>query len=474
MKGNNDCSLVDRLWKLLSDPGSGEFYLGNIIKNGLKIPALGIDIAPFSTIEVGDIPKQQMFKEPVLGYMNLTLSNTSLNGIDSYQNGNLTCTPKSPTETDVALTLPFGSVTFKGKYDVGTGGLAGCAIATGAFLTGGGVSLPASTPAPSGNIELAQWYRDVALPKSENGKTMVGAYYAHQDVIEKVQLDSNNYSAQYRSVLAQEQQKKTKGAVVDSTSYYQKENTGAALSDSAPKVGNGDQYAGGFASYIALMKATSYMMKQKGLAIEAGNEYAELLNAATQFNGNVVAFQKTHPAEVDTGTIMDYVDTATPVKSASKIPLFEFPEKDNVGACQLVGEKDTWEVDHNLYLQTYEARTASEPLVTAQDTFNIKGDFTDAAQQLIISLDVEFSNATGSLVATAKSINMKMGNLHITISKSGWSGHESLYDKIASWIANTDLFQDILRSKISSALNSKSTLDAFSKVLNAGIKKLGF
>ncbi|MBX2828931.1 MAG: hypothetical protein KTR22_12265 [Flavobacteriaceae bacterium] len=472
---NDDCSLVDRLWKLLSDPNSGEFYIKNIINNGLKVPSLGINLLPFPNVNVGDIPKQQMFKEPVLGYMNLTMTDTTLDGLGSYESGKLTCKAISSTETQVDLTITFDSVTFAGKYNVGTGGIAGCAIATGAALTGGGVHtyLPASDP--SNNIELAQWYRDVALPKSDNGKTLVGAYYAHQDTIQKVQLAKNNMSAQYRTVLAANQQKTTKGAVIDSTSYYQQKQSGGSPSGTPPKVGNGSQYAGGFASHIALMKATAYMMSQQSLEIAAGNEYAELLNAMTQFNDNVLQFQKTNPSEVDTTTIMNYVDTAKPVTSNAKIPLYEFIEsEDGTIDAVTVGEVDCWPLNHKRYVKAYTARheeflDAAAPM----DTFNIDGNFSDKAQQLTIALSVNFSNATGSLVATAKSISITIGDLDITISDSGWSGHESLYDKIASWIANTKIFQDILKSKVSSALNKQKTLDDFSKTLNAGIKKLG-
>ncbi|MDG5490532.1 hypothetical protein [Psychroserpens sp. SPM9] len=474
--GNDDCSLIDRLWKFLSDPASDKYYIKNIINDGLKVPSLGIDIAPFATVDVGDIPKQQMFKEPVIGYMNLTMTDTVLSGIGSYSSGNLTCKAISPTDTQVDLNVLFSSVAFSGKYDVGSGGLAGCALATGAALTGGhvhGSTLASGVTPPDNNVELAQWYRDVALPKSENGKTLVGAYYTHQDTIQKVQLANNNMSQQYRQVLAQSQQAQTKGAVVDATTFYQEEQSGSNPPGSAPKVGNGDQYSGGFAAHIALVKATAYMMGSEGYTLEDSNDYSELLNAMSQFDDNILAFQKTNPTEVDTTTIMQYVATATPVNADSKIPVFEFTQDKNgdITATQ-VGEKDTWPLNTALYDQTYAARV--EPLVISpEDTFNIDGNFSDAAQQLKIGVTVDFSNATGTLVATAKSITMSLGSLKITISDSGWNGHESLYDKIASWIANSKFFQDILKSKMHKALNSQSTLDSFSKVLNAGIKKLG-
>lgn len=472
---NTDCNLVDKLWKFLSDPNSGEFYIKNIINNGLKVPALGIDLAPFNTISVGDIPKQQMFKEPVLGYMNLTMTQTSLNGIGSYESGKLTCTPTSPTDTQVDLSVTFSGVTFAGKYDVGTGGIAGCAIATGAAITGGHAhdALAAESNDPSNNIELAQWYRDVALPKSDNGKTLVGAYYAHQDTIQKVQLANNNMSQQYRTVLAESQQQQTKGAVTDATSYYQESQAGQDPSGSAPTIGTQAQYNGGGASHIALMKATAYMMQQEGLAVDDGNEYAELLNAMTQFNDNIYAYQQKYPNPEPASTVMNYVATAQPVNE-NKIPLYEFNEKKG-GALEAVqtGEVDPWPLNLKHYQKAYMARHDATEVAGPEDTFNIDGDFSDQAQQLTISVSVSFSNSTGSLVATAKSITMSMGSLKITISNSGWGGHESLYDKIATWVANTKVFQDILKSKIKTALNSQSTLNSFSKALNAGIKKLG-
>ncbi|MFJ2271643.1 hypothetical protein ACIOHO_36075 [Streptomyces sp. NPDC087849] len=55
---NTDCDLVARLWQLLDTPASGQWYLGSIIRDGLRVPALGIDIPPFPVVSIGDIPEQ--------------------------------------------------------------------------------------------------------------------------------------------------------------------------------------------------------------------------------------------------------------------------------------------------------------------------------------------------------------------------------------------------------------------------------
>jgi hypothetical protein len=472
---NQDCNLVSRLWNYLDNPDSGQYYLGNIIKNGLKVPEWGIDIPPFATIQVGDIPEQTMFKW-ALEYLGVAMNNTVVSGLDTFTGGTMTCTPVSNNQTEVSLSLNFGQVTYSGNYDVGTSGVTGCAIASAAAILGGNVSVAALGTTPEQeNLELAAWYRDQPLQKNENGKTLVGTYYLQQDAIEAVTTSDTNGAKQYRQTLAQ--QKTTSDAVKQSTLYYKQQQEGQNPPGAPPKIGSPTQYGGGFQSYVKLQYATQQMMTQRGLALKAGdNEYAELMNAMTQFNGQVLGFQAANPGEQDTSKIIDYVATAPPVEGPAAlaaigsqgIPVFD----EETG--EIISYVPTWPLDRAKALKVCASRLTAAAAVGDDAWFHIKGPFQDIAQGLTLSVTADFNSDQTGLTANVTAISVTIANLHIVLDDSGrfdrWPG---LYAKVAEWIANTQSFQDTLKSKLNGALDSDSVRQKLSDALNAGLKKLG-
>lgn len=474
---NTDCDLVARLWALLDDPTSGEWYLGSIIKNGLKVPELGIDIAPFPTVDVGDIPEQTMF-DWALEHLGVSMAATVLKGLDSFTGGNLQCTPVGATETDVRLTLDFGQLTYVGDYTVGASGVTGCAIATAATLLGNppGAGVTAGEN-PDTRLELATWYRDdpQGLPRSENGQILVGAYYLHEDTIEKVTTAPASEvpaAGTYRQVLSQ--QRDTADAVTASTAYYQEQQSGEAPPGPPPKIGDFTEYSGGFKSYTYLNLAVQQMRERAGLPLDPGNEFAELQNAMLQFNAQVKAYQRDHPGEHDTDQIMSYV------AQAEQVTLDQLDELDLPGIPvhapdgeEVVDHVPPWPIDRERALAALAARAPRTP--APEDWFKVHGTFSDQAQQLAATAAVTFTADTaGKLFAQVTEVRLAIGSLHITLSnKSGFSGQPGLYDKVTNWIANTGSFQDTLISKLNQGLNDQSVLDQFSAALNAGLKKLG-
>lgn len=474
---NSDCSLVARLWNLLSKPESGEYYLGNIIGKGLSVPSLGINIAPFPTVAIGDIPEQTMFKW-ALEYMGIALTGNQLSGLNSFSGGQLVCTPVSETETTVDLTLTFQEILFSGNYDVGVSGASGCAIATGAAILGG-LSSSSRMLAVGGDesrLGLASWFRDGPLEKSENGKTAVGAYYLHQDAVQAVTTADNNASKQYRAKLAQ--QKATSDNVTAANKYYQDKHEGKQPVGNAPTMGASSQYGGGFATYVSLQQATQRLMEQRGLRLAPNdNEFAELMNAMTQFNGQVKNFQVQNPGERTTEQVMNFVETAPIADSDTVarltgepqgIPVFH-PETD-----EIIGYQPTWPLDMNRIRLAHAAR-AEQQGEQSNAWFHIKGSFRDTAQQISLRVVVSFrSTGTNKLMAEVKTLGVTMQNLHIDLAKNeDFDKHPGLYDQVASWIGNTQSFQDTLKSQLSNGLNQQSVKDSLSSALNGGLKKLG-
>jgi hypothetical protein len=467
---NNDCDLVARLWNLLESPASGEWYLGSIIKNGLKDPELGIDIPPFPTVAVGDIPEQTMF-EWALEHLAISMQATTLSGLDTYSGGKLLCTPVSATETDVQLTLDFAAVSYTGGYDVGASGVTGCAIATASTLLGGPSG---ATEGPDSRLALAAWYRDDphALAGSSNGQLSVGTYYLHEDTIQAVTTANNQASKLYRDVLAK--QRTTADAVTTSTRYWQEQQTGKQPPGPPPKIGATGQSKGGYQTYVYLNLAVQSMREQAGLPLEPGNEYAELQNAMAHFNAQVKAYQHENPGEHDTAEIMYYVANADPV-AAEELDGLGFagiPVHDRDSG-EIVDHVAPWPLDRERALRAYSAR-APRPQTPA-DWFHVKGSFSDRAQTLSASFTVKFESSDGEkLFATALATKIEIGSLAITLgNESGWNSQPGLYERVATWIANTQSFQDTLKSKLNAGLNSQSSLARVTDALNAGLKKLG-
>lgn len=463
---NTDCELVARLWTFLSDPGSGKWYLGSIIRDGLEDPDLGISIPPFPTVDVGDIPEQTMFQW-ALEYLGVTMTGTVLSGLGSYSGGTMNCTPVSADETVVDLDLTFAQVTFSGDYDVGTSGATGCAIATASTILGGG----AGADGDESRLELASWYRDVPLNESENGQVSVGTYYLHEDTIEKVTTAGTNAAAQYRQTLAL--QKASADSVTEATRWYKEQQTGKDPPPPPPEIGASKQYGGGYLTYVKLQNAVYAALVAEGLELAPGNEYSELMNAMTQFNGQVQRFQRDQPGERDTATIMEYVANAEAMTAeelaevgVEGVPHFDLETGD------VTGHVTPWPVDRDRALAAHAARAPAPP--QPEEWFHVKGTFADRARQLTVGATASFKDDGSGLFAEVRSTRVGMSNLDIVLgNRDGFDRWPGLYDKVASWIANTQSFQDTLKSKAAAALDSPPVLQDLTATLNAGLKKLG-
>lgn len=465
---NTDCDLVGMLWDLLSRPGS-EYYLGSIIRNGLRVPSLGIDIAPFPRIDVGDIPEQTMF-EWALEYMGISMSRTVLGGIDSYQSGTMQCTPVSRDQTDVRLGLTFGLVDFTGAYDVGLSGVSGCAIKTAETILGGG--LATSGPGEDERLALASWYGDVALDQTNNGQLLDGAYWLHQDTLQEITMADTNPARQYRESLAR--QRESADAVTAATKWYRDERDGKNPPGPPPEIGDDEQYAGGFATYIDLLWAVDHARRAAGAPLEPGNDHAELMNAMTQFNGQVLKFQDDHPREVPAGTVMRAVADGEPLSQAEleRLGVKGIPQfGDDSNA--ITHHVPTWPVDRERARRAHLAR--ADARVEAPDAwFHVRGTFKDEAQVLTLTAAAAFTARGEGLYANVTEVDVRMANLHITLgNKDGWNSQPGLYERVASWIANTQAFQDLLKSKLEAALDSPQNRQKLTDALNAGLRKLG-
>lgn len=464
--GNTDCTLIEKLWDFLWNPSSGDYYLPNIIKNGLNAPLFGIKIPPFATISVGDIPTITMFKW-ALEYMGVTMTSNQLSGLDTIQKGQLTCTSVSETQTNLTISAPFGQVVFSGKYDVGASGVTGCAMATAAGIMGGDVHTAAMLSGDSSDnpdLDLASWYRDQPLQESDNGQTLVGAYYGHQDTVQALTTADTDNSAAFRAALATDQSRQTTGAVRTACQDY-KDN-----SPNPAQIGDGTQYAGGFQTSAYLFMAAQAAANG---STDPTNEYVSLLNSMTHFQASVLWVQNNYPGLQTTSQVLEYVKQAP---SDTDQLLSEAGCADGVKVVNpFTNETIIFKpqpLDKEFFRRALAAR--ADVQASTPGTFHVDGSFQDTAQQLQASISVSFTRANNALTASVTQIGLQIPNLNIQLgNKDGFNSQPGLYDKVATWLANTDFVQNLLKSKVKDALNDPSVLQSVTNALNAALKKMG-
>ncbi len=462
-----DCVLVGKLWSFIWNSKSGDYYLPNIIKNGLR--AEGFSIPPFSTIDVGDIPKITMFDKKPWGSVAISMSHTTLSGLDTASKGSLAC-KTSDGDTTVTLSINFGDLLYRGGYEVSSSGLAGCAIGTAYNYLH---FLQEAVAGSDNDLDLARWYRDDTehgLPSSENGRLLLGAYYLHQDTIQSLMTSSvNPFTPNFKSNLGSKATGKTAGAVQTATHYYKGQNTQSALekaitaddpAEAAPTIGSIGQYTGGFTDAVYLTLA-AHWAKENALSEAEENEYESLLNSMANFRCAVLYVQNQTGKPVTTAEVLDHVKNAPlgALQCDDPMPIYD-PETG-----EIIESIYPQPLDRERLLEAYEARGVPEK------KFDYHGSFNDQGQSVTATLSVEFKTVNSKLNATAKSAKIKIGDLHITL--NDWSGPDSLFNKVNDWIANTGFFQDTLKSKLNGALNSSKVLGDISDALNAGLRKLG-
>jgi len=475
LKGSGDCTVLNLLWtKLLWNPTS-KYYLPTVIKNGLNDPVFGINVSPFSTVDIGTLPEITMFKEPVLGYMKLILSDSKLSGLDTVAQGTLTCDDSNPNQTDFTLTLPFGKLDYSGGYTVNAGGgIGGCAIAAGAAILGGKASesivgylagLETDDPVNQ-NIEQSLWYRQ-PLAEQSNGQVMLGAYYTSNPQIYDLVQEPGSILAQ--SMTAANVNKTTNEVNAATTYYYNEQNGLANAEASAPEIGTIDQYSSG-----ALPSAYTVIMCNEKInsGQDPDGKYAKLKNHVVHFTNATKYYNTKHSntqpiggsdgvlagiAAIDPHDVHDYVMNNGPY------PIID-PRTEEV-----IEYYEPLPLDMEELLTAYSLKAASWN--NAESSSDVDGTFTDTGISVALTVSGNLTAAAGGGVQCAiTKISSSIGDLHISLSQSkGW--WPGLYDKVTNWIANS-FMTNTIKDKLNDQLNGKDMRDRLAEIINGGLKNL--
>ena len=475
LQGSGDCVLMNLVWKLIWNPSS-ELYLPRVIKQGLKDSTFGIDIPPFDTVNIGDLPEITMFKEPVLGYMKLYLTSSQLSGLGTVSKGTLSCDDTNPDKTIFTITLPFGRLEFSGKYGVSAGGgIGGCAIAAGAAILGGdamsgtGVSLlalPGDDPADQ-NIEQSLWYRQ-PLSKHENGQLLIGAYYQNNPAIYDLVNEPGSLLA--KSMKLADVHSTTQQVNSATSYYYNQQNAKQEQQGPAPEIGTPDQYAsGGLPSAYALAMANQKVKNGK----DPDGRYARLAQHIIHFTGSISYYQKQYPGTQPvggSGGVLDNIAKTDPDQvHAYVMKNGPYPVID-LQTSEIVDYIEPQPLDREELRRAYAVKAATWNRLESSD--KVDGSFTDAGIQIYITVSGNLSAGTnGDVVCSITEISTEIGDLHITLSqeKGWWPG---LYDKVTNWIANSGFLKNIIKEKLRGQLNSDDMKKNLAQVVNGALKKI--
>lgn len=465
---SGDCTILNAVWTRLWDPTS-QFYFPTIARKGLNLPDFGINIAPFDTVNLGDLPTVTMFKEPVLGYMTIDLTSNALKPLSGAQGSGFTCNDGSPTSTQFGFTLSFPTLDLGGAYTVSAGGgIGGCAIAAAAAILGGSAvgetvkSRLTDSPVDQ-NVDLALWYQG-PLGESENGRNLLGAYDTHQDSIYDLQQNPAYQQAALRSPPSQT----TTGEVTAATVYYRNLQTGL-LADSAdppPTVGTVDQYNSGQLPYAYLL-ALANQKVQSGQ--DPDGHYAALYQSMIHFMGSVTWVQKTKPGPHPVGGeggVLDIIANADPdeihafVMANGPYPIANL----ETGEVMLAAEPKP--LDYAQFQTAGRARVAK----LQGSGSAVDGDYVDTMVGLSLTVAGTLTTSAGKLQASITQIQASLPALRISLhqAKGWWPG---LYDKVTNWIANDTVLNGSIKGKLTDALSGddmrKRLTDAINGVLSS-------
>jgi hypothetical protein len=474
---SGDCSTFNSLWGILWNPSSGEFYLPNILQNGLN--AFGINIPAMQQVSVPDVGPISMWDEPVIGTTRLSMTGATLSGLPSISANNFTCDDSTPGTTALSLSVIFANLTFAGNYQVTANGLSGCAINTAdtlmgwipaaALATGAAGAAPAAAALDAqvqDDSSLADWYRDNPLQQSPTGQQLVSVYYDHQDTIQNLtEMPSSNQLPNYFTQgLQTPDTRTTTAAVRQATQDYQ------SGSPTQSQIGTEDQYSNGFGNNnnLAFMANAMVQMGQ-----DPNGDYAALLQSQTAFYNHVTLVQNTSPGLQTAGDILGIVGRTPPQYGDAGAPAQSTAMLMAVEKGMPIYHPETRELVTTVYLDPSAPRRAPARARLAlgnPSDADFSGTFSDSATSVTATLSATMALDGTSLAVTVTSVQASWGSLHISLNKP--DGGSSLFTKVQEWIGNASFFQGIISTKLNDALSSQSTLDTLSKAITAAFNKL--
>lgn len=458
---STDEVILRAAWKLLWTPGTN-YYLPNVMKNGLNWN--NVHIPPLEGSSVQDVGPVSLFKDSILGYISLKMNENKINGLPSITNQGFAF--DDPTHT-LTLSIGFGDLLFSGRYEVDSGGIAGCAIGAANGLLGSSKAMRLA--AVSGdNIDLAYQYRDkLTASDNPNGNILVDAYYEQNDTLNSIVLAQNHtVNGQNNPCNGMFQTAWVHYSNDGKDTAYFMNNTSQAASnpDDTGTGFNDDDYNqhGFYMETVLAIEAKSLQdlgdprgdALHKAMYDNAGNP--SLTDEARAYNGSSV---NSLMGFVKTGGSQSATVQASELAIDRKTAIYE----------QAQEKARAFHQDWLANNRHEEFAPGTARFASTGDISQIKGSFSDSFVLPVLSVTGVISTQGDSLVVNVTDLKAELPSLHVTLTPDHAS---DLNKRVQNDIANAGFMQNLMKTKIVNGLNDASVRTYLSDRINDAIKKI--
>lgn len=463
---STDGVILEAAWKLLWTPNT-PYYLPNVMKNGLHWNNINIPALEGSSVDkIGPI---SLFKDSVLGYISLTMDSNNITGLPSITNGGLTYDDNTHT---VTFTIGFGQLNFAGNYEVDSGGITGCAIATANGLLNifkMASAVGAGDPKSDANIDLAYQYRDkLSQPDNPNGNALVDAFYSQNDTMNTVVLAQNgvvNGQTNKTNGLFHNAWLKHTTAGNDTAYYMNVTSTASNQPDNQDTGFNNDDYnEHGFYMEVAMTieaKSLRDLGDPRGEAL-----YQSIYSNAA--NGTSLDQEAHSYGGNNINDFMGYVKSG----GSQSIARNDTAAVQDHKAAIYARAKAKAEADHADWIANNrheEYASGTTAFASLGDVSQLTGSFTDTFSTPTVTVSATVATKNDTLNVTVTELQANIPSLDVTLNPSHAS---SLNEKVQNAIANAGFMQNLLKTKIEKALGDDSVKKYLSDRVNQAIQKI--
>lgn len=462
---DTDGTLLHMAWNLLWKQGS-PYYLPNIMANGITQGS--ITIPPLKSVDLPKFGPFTLFNEPVLGYISISMDQNNLTGLPTITNGGLNY---DETTKIAIITIGFGNLSVSGNYEVDSGGITGCAIASANGILNMFGSAKALVSEDDGNIDLAYQYRD-KLENDSNGQTLVNIYYEHNGTIDTVVNADNSVidgkSNPYNGMFRNQWQTADTKSLADTTS-----NAANNPDDIVPGF-NDDTYNDNSFYLEALMVTEAYQGlyktcgDQRGLDLFNAIKGEPLPGSDTSFEQSALNYEG--PNKVN--------GVMSAVQSGNTSQLSKLEENEEYFTAQRrVSMMDRAYHRAEKFAEKWVATNRSEDYKKGYESFvmlkdpisQITGTFTDSFNGPSFAISVQITSSGDSITAQVTDITATVPQPSITLKPNGSS---DLNTKVQNAVANASFITALIAQKIQSQVNTDDVKQYFTNRLNDAINKI--
>jgi hypothetical protein len=439
-RSGGGAAILDQAWALLWRQAS-PYYLAEVLDHGATFGRTVIP--PLAAMTVPDIGPVPLYTSATWGNVSITLSSMTLAGLTSIQDHGFT---SSADANSVAATVAFGELTFSGSYQVN-----GTSPARPAVDMAESLAYPddGAAAVPPGDVDLARYWRDQLL-QSENGITLVGKYYDHNETVSRILSQNNGFTRgwPYNAPTNPPSQ---------NTAYYMQMTSEAAAhpENSHYTVGGEDT---GYLTHAAYMQGLLIGTCQyyEGTDRDHADDYHRLADDASEFQG----YTSPYLDPMTVKSVMSEVKNHRPMTAEE---LAAVPEPEAVRLGREAAERDFPALQRSALA---EQAAREQQAARYQSTGRFSADLAVPTLSLIGAVAVSGHPPLRRLSVALTSRPAEISGLQIAL----LAGTDPDFTADAqARLDGAPWFQRVLGSRLAARLGSAEVLDYLSGVFNQAI-----